>query len=243
MWRLLRLAYRRGCPAQTLFAIFITNSSRRVAILNQHAGDGLCCLWDYHVIAMRYVPEERTSAVQREDNRGGGEGGGGVGYSQDDGGYCCNRNGQIALVYDVDSTLQPFPTALANYVHGSFDESITAQYVFRVVAFDDLMNNFASDRRHMKTPVDDTHQTPHHFRFISPPPRYSCIRARQLPHKHTLPFFLYVPGLPDEDLLSCTDNEPIPFVSVGTVLYGVRQLLEYFNVSGAVEPHYIQSSH
>lgn len=225
VWRLLHLANQRGCPAHSLFAIFITNSSRRVAILNQRAAKGFCCVWDYHVIAMTYAPENHGPPGAS------GGGGGGVNDNQSNSKYKFNGNGQIPLVYDVDSTLQPFPTTLANYVHCSFDESITAQYLFRVVTFDDLMNNFASDRRHMKTRDDATHHCSPHSEFISPPPRFSCIQARQLTHKHTLPYFLHVPGVPgEEDFLSrIEDNESsISIVNVGTVLYGVKQLLEYF---------------
>lgn len=73
------------------------------------------------------------------------------------------------LVYDLDSEL-PFPTFFTRYVTETFrtDAILNPEYhrIFRVVPATTFLQNFASDRRHMRK--DDGS-------WLKPPPAYPCI--------------------------------------------------------------------
>ena len=73
------------------------------------------------------------------------------------------------LVFDLDSDL-PFPTYFHKYVTETFrtDAILNPEYhrFFRVVPAPLFLQNFASDRRHMKKPDGS---------WMKPPPPYPCI--------------------------------------------------------------------
>ncbi|XP_044746553.1 protein N-terminal glutamine amidohydrolase isoform X1 [Coccinella septempunctata] len=83
---------------------------------------------------------------------------------------------QRCLVYDLDSDL-PFPTYVHKYITETFrtDHILKSDYFrfFRVVPAKEFLNDFSSDRRHMKRP-DGT--------WIKPPPSYSPITNSNNPH-------------------------------------------------------------
>nr|CAH7729023.1 unnamed protein product [Callosobruchus chinensis] len=75
------------------------------------------------------------------------------------------------LVYDLDSEL-PFPTYVHKYVTETFrtDHILKPDYFryFRVIPANEFLDEFASDRRHMKRPNGT---------WIKPPPTYPPIRT------------------------------------------------------------------
>lgn len=201
VWHILHLAQRKGLPAQNLFAVFITNAQRCVGVAMQRAAseqDGRrLCFWDYHVIPIIRVPSE---------------------------------NGAAALVFDCDSLL-PFPTPLVEYVNRSLRCDVkgtnceNAPHHFRVVRFDELVNHFASDRRHMLQQEDlGNSKKP---TWSSTPPQRPCIRARLETHTHTLPFFLHTNGLSHDDHLSRGADRSV-HREIGTVFYDAQMLLGFF---------------
>lgn len=162
VWRILKLASSRGYQPQTLFAVFISNPQRRIPVWFQVSGektlDGLC-VWDYHVVAL-VNPQPQSEP----------------------------------LIYDVDSNL-PFPVSLTTYVryalwHCGTDYSglQTAQsshdqgHQFRSVPYEQMIQRFASDRRHMVIPGTTS--------YFSDPPPVPCIRGAKAECEHTLPVFL-----------------------------------------------------
>nr|CAI5823505.1 unnamed protein product [Callosobruchus analis] len=80
------------------------------------------------------------------------------------------------LVYDLDSEL-PFPTYVHKYVTETFrtDHILKPDYFryFRVIPANEFLNEFASDRRHMKRPNGT---------WIKPPPTYPPIRTSVCAH-------------------------------------------------------------
>nr|CAH7729022.1 unnamed protein product [Callosobruchus chinensis] len=80
------------------------------------------------------------------------------------------------LVYDLDSEL-PFPTYVHKYVTETFrtDHILKPDYFryFRVIPANEFLDEFASDRRHMKRPNGT---------WIKPPPTYPPIRTPVCAH-------------------------------------------------------------
>merc|ERR1719483_1086250 len=79
------------------------------------------------------------------------------------------RPDERTLVYDLDSEL-PFPTYFHKYVTETFrtDAILNPEYhrIFRVVPATIFLQNFASDRRHMRKEDGS---------WLKPPPPYPCI--------------------------------------------------------------------
>lgn len=75
------------------------------------------------------------------------------------------------VVYDLDSTLA-FPCTLKEYVKRTLqsEENLKPQYrrMFRVMSGQYFIDNFASDRSHMKADNDT---------WLRPPPSYPCIKT------------------------------------------------------------------
>lgn len=205
-WHILRLASEKGFPMDNLYAIFISNPNRCVAIQMQQAaseGSGGVCLWDYHVVPV---------IVSKAD---GGE--------------------PTAFVYDTDSTL-PFPTSLANYLHCSISRTpsngITFAQLyetglcpeFRVVTFADMLRLFSSDRRHMISTKTESNgnSLP---QYMSPPPQHPCISASNLRHSHSLPLFLKMSSTAEHDSFA-VDDDLIKFQAPGVLLQHIPDVLE-----------------
>ena len=102
------------------------------------------------------------------------------------------------LVYDLDSEL-PFPTYFHKYVTETFrtDAILNPEYhrIFRVVPATTFLQNFASDRRHMRK--DDGS-------WLKPPPNYPCISNSA--SAHNLDEFISMDGSTGfGEVLSLTD--------------------------------------
>lgn len=216
VWRILNIARGKGRCLDHLFAMFITNSRRHVAIGMQKAAAARrdptkTCFWDYHVVPIIRIPLRNGSTV--------------------------------TLVYDCDSLLT-FPTTLMEYTASSFRASsnegvgscsTAPPYVFRVVRFDELVDKFSSDRRHMLRSNDSS--CSNWGSYVSRPPQQPCIRARLTSDPHTLPSFLHVDGLLGKDHLSCgahacRNGEE----DIGWLFYDVRSLHAFFPENQLISP-------
>lgn len=159
-----RLIERADHETDSLYAVFVSNERRQVPIWRQRSaerrGEAIDppCVWDYHVFA---------AAAQR---RGG----------HDD-------EGNHSLVYDLDTTLDPFPCEFEQYRREALrppPPTLTRRY--RVVPARELFARFSSDRSHMRTADGDG--------WAMPPPPWPPI-GRDLSDKHTLPSFLDMRGV------------------------------------------------
>lgn len=87
------------------------------------------------------------------------------------------------LVYDQDSVLS-FPCPFSEYWEDGIrsDASMRPDFVrnFRLVAAADFLQSFASDRSHMRNPVDGS--------WLKPPPQYPCIQTPN--SSNNLPSFI-----------------------------------------------------
>lgn len=205
VWRILDIAQGKGQRPDHLFAMFITNSRRHIAIGMQKAAaewdQTKTCLWDYHVVPIIRIP----------------------------------RNGEntVTLVYDCDSLL-PLPITLMEYAARSFcasgdnsgSNSTDPPYVFRVVRFDEMVDKFSSDRRHMLRPNGSN--SCNEETYVSRPPQLACIKARLTADPHTLPSFLHVDGLIGKDHLSHGADASMNAQRIGCVFYDGDSLNAFF---------------
>ena len=118
-------------------------------------------------------------------------------------------------VYDVDTTLSPYPIALDVYTEYSFPDelcSTTFAPLFRVIPAKKYLDYFESDRSHMYNAHTST--------WSAPPPSYQCIfpsrplsssanrtKGTRSNLKHYLNFGT-----------SLLDEEPLPVDALGVVL-------------------------
>ncbi|KZP20776.1 hypothetical protein FIBSPDRAFT_692145, partial [Athelia psychrophila] len=168
--------------AWDVFAVFISNGSKTVALWNQRlaATPGEVVVWDYHVVLLLRVKAKHLDANQR---------------------------GQIewpsaAWIYDFDSVLNgasmgdpiswqsasamtyatPIPqvTSAPGWTLVLLDADSEEFYrsVFRVVPADTLFAQFASDRSHMLVPVDSPRYRPASpHAYTAPLPAWPAIRG------------------------------------------------------------------
>ena len=151
-----RLAYRKlHNPQQTAiegdqttyFVVIVSNERKSVPMFYQRASESQerPCVWDYHVFLIG-----RTTKNSSSSNN--------------------NNNNQQAWVYDIDTTLTPYPLPLQVYLRHSFSEKLsTTTYapLFRVVPATLFLRHFESDRSHMYNAHTGT--------WSAPPPPYQCI--------------------------------------------------------------------
>lgn len=205
VWRVLNIARGKGQCPDHLFAMFITNARRHIPIKMQKAAaewdQTKTCFWDYHVIPIIQIPVLGGKVV--------------------------------TYVFDCDSLLA-LPTTLMEYAARSFCVSVDnpgtgptdSPYVFRVVRFDELVDKFASDRRHMLQPNESN--CSNWDTYVSRPPQQPCIKARLTSDPHTLPSFLHVDGLTGKDHLSRGADAYRNAPHIGCVYYDVDSLLAFF---------------
>jgi hypothetical protein len=132
-------------------------------------------------------------------------------------------------VYDVDTTLRPYPLPLVDYLRQSFDpvNNSIRRYRprFRIVSGSMFRRYFASDRSHMWNPVTR--------RYNAPPPPYECIVVKKSTfsslssssnhhHDHdepelrnTLPYYLH---FDDDEDVNPPSGCPLPREALGTIL-------------------------
>jgi N-terminal glutamine amidase len=86
-----------------------------------------------------------------------------------------DRTKNNLLVYDVDTTLVPYPIPLSDYLSATFSavEQYCPEFVplFRLVSAEMYLQYFSSDRSHMYNTEKNTwNEPPPHYRCILPPP-------------------------------------------------------------------------
>ncbi|KAH8108170.1 N-terminal glutamine amidase-domain-containing protein [Cristinia sonorae] len=175
-----------------VFAVFISNHDKMVAIWCQKAND--IVVWDYHVVLV--VRPRLEPTLHQQD-------------SGDNGSSDTNRNPESpeSWIYDFDTRL-PMPYRAAEYMMNSFPyafqgkDVIDPRYVslFRVVSIQDYLDHFASDRSHMIVRQTDAQLREEHegevadvlpgtIRYSSPPPLYPPLcgaKAREKGVGHNL---------------------------------------------------------
>ncbi len=166
------------------FVIFISSENRCVPIWQQKMNESDLnddpVLWDYHVVLLRQEVDEN----------------------------CFSKN---IYIYDFDTRL-PFPSTYHIYLSQCFKTSVLSNIkeefspLFRVVKAKEFLDNFASDRRHMKTntlidsstnittsspkrddpaeyippppPPPSSSSSSSSFTWLSPPPKWNCIQGQ-----------------------------------------------------------------
>lgn len=126
IWQLAQQLVDEGADAATLQVIFISNPQRQVVLFNQRNGADLGhVVWDYHVI------------LRQQDSAGDGEG---------------------DRIFDLD-TLLPFPCNTRDYLEATFglQQELQQPYraLLRLVPAADYLQNFYSDREHMRGQVEE----------------------------------------------------------------------------------------
>jgi N-terminal glutamine amidase len=158
-----------SCPPQplsinTLYVIWISNRIKHVPMLYQRASSSSndICHWDYHVIALE---DRRKSSHDTK-------------HHMND-----NNNDDNYYIYDLDTTLQPYPIVLQAYLQQSFpsihqyinpNDSSKYQPMFRVVSASSYIKYFTSHRLHMYNEIKQT--------WNAPPPCYQCIIGQPYDH-------------------------------------------------------------
>lgn len=150
-----RLAYRKlhqqmqGHETQEYyFVVIISNKQKTVLMFHQRASDSpddAPCCWDYHVILIG-VRVHKDTEEKIEQNK------------------------KSVVVYDVDTTLTPYPVPLSKYLRASFPDRVRSKTyapLFRLIPADNYIRYFASDRSHMYNAATG--------KWKAPPPSYQCI--------------------------------------------------------------------
>lgn len=159
----------KNINSERYYVVFISNPQKCVPMYNQRAAISLlsssspsstrrnekpCCFWDYHVILLGVTPISSATSCKNDDTN--------------------------ILVYDIDTTIMPYPVPLHQYLSLSFpldyysNNMNSSQYLqykpyFRIVPAEKYIQFFASDRSHMYNEVTQS--------YNEPPPPYSCIAA------------------------------------------------------------------
>lgn len=188
-WRLARRLYdRNNQPSR--WVVFLSNETKQVPMRHQRAAESEICCWDYHVILVEKIDDDRN-----------------------------NDKSSHFVVYDVDTTLQPYPIPLDTYLQESFFPEFAP--LFRVIPVSMYLRYFSSDRSHMFS----------NGKWNAPPPTYACIPGsdpKRLPN--TMQHYMdFMPNQKDELL-------PIPTEALGT-MFTLEQFKKHclFNLSNEQE--------
>ena len=161
VWKLCEQFQKRGGDTKQLYAVFISSHERQTALWNLKCGGTADFqLWDYHVILIKSAPSGRESSQSTTDTVTGVRG-----------------HESESLVYDLDTFL-PFPVSFNQYVKEVLRPELILhlrsaglpERLFRVVSADAFLEEFASDRSHMRK-EDGT--------WFAPPPPYPPIRSQK----------------------------------------------------------------
>ena len=161
VWKLCEQFQKRGGDTKQLYAVFISSHERQTALWNLKCGGTADFqLWDYHVILIKSAPSGRESSQSTTDTVTGVRG-----------------HESESLVYDLDTSL-PFPVSFNQYVKEVLRPELILhlrsaglpERLFRVVSADAFLEEFASDRSHMRK-EDGT--------WFAPPPTYPPIRSQK----------------------------------------------------------------
>jgi N-terminal glutamine amidase len=181
-------------PEQHYYVVFISNENQTVAMLHQKAAsstseEGLI-VWDYHVILLCHAEHQQSLSDDKEQDDDAATSSTNDNYDPTkESSTSKNRSrkmGMMMLVYDLDTTLEPYPLPLADYLDRSFPSrtgstttarSRTTMMMrkqplwyrpkFRIVPADEFRHYFASDRSHMWNAATG--------QYNAPPPPYECI--------------------------------------------------------------------
>jgi N-terminal glutamine amidase len=191
-------------PEQHYYVVFISNENQTVAMLHQKAASNTSeegfIVWDYHVILLGYAAEQKQSlSDEAEEQEVDDTAAPSMDANYDPTNESSSSNGtsknrsrrnieMTMLVYDLDTTLQPYPMPLADYLDRSFPSrtgsststvrSSTMLMMrkqppqlyrpqFRIVPAQEFRHYFASDRSHMWNAATG--------QYNAPPPPYECI--------------------------------------------------------------------
>ncbi|KAI5124492.1 hypothetical protein M0805_003019 [Coniferiporia weirii] len=173
------LTDQKLCEVWRIYAVFISNHSKSVALWNQKLREDIV-LWDYHVVlaltlrprlggleaarsGIQYETEKGTDASQALDPRDGS-----------------GERPRNVWVYDMDSRLD-MPCRWEGKMSLAFCFNAAAEAgwtvsdayrsMFRIVAGEEYLEGFASDRTHMIS------TEPGPPWYLSPPPHYECIQG------------------------------------------------------------------
>ena len=174
-----RLAYRKlhhrtqidNISNERFYVAFISNPQKCVPMYHQRAattagavkGEQPCCFWDYHVILLGTTDADGSNNCDCDD--------------------ADNTKSKRILVYDMDTTIVPYPVPLQGYVSLSFQlddgprnniHSRDARYepYFRIIPAETYIKYFTSDRSHMYNTKTQS--------YNKPPPPYRCIVASNM---------------------------------------------------------------
>lgn len=148
---------------------------RRLA--EQHGSDGL-----YAVFVSN--PERRTPIWrQRAASAAAGPGGCCVCWDYHSWAVRTRRSGEEggSLVYDLDTTLEPFPVPFAVYRREALRPCAGPARLYRIVPAREMLASFSSDRSHMRTADGG---------WTAAPPAWAPIRGSGVDDSNTLPAFL-----------------------------------------------------
>jgi N-terminal glutamine amidase len=180
-------------PEQHYYVAFISNENQTVAMLHQKAAsstteEGLI-VWDYHVILLCYAEQQQSlSDDEQEEEDDTAASSTNANYDPTKEPSDSKNIGLMMLVYDLDTTLEPYPLPLADYLDRSFPSRTGSSSTtttarsrtmmmrkqpqlyrpkFRIVPADEFRHYFASDRSHMWNAATG--------QYNAPPPPYECI--------------------------------------------------------------------
>lgn len=136
---------------------------------SMHSNEKPCCFWDYHVILIGVTTTDSTSCCESYDNG--------------------DIDDKHVLVYDIDTTIVPYPVPLHQYLLLSFPNEFSSQNhtsrcmqykpYFRIIPAEQYIQYFTSDRSHMFNEMIQS--------YNEPPPPYSCIVATRSADKRNSP--------------------------------------------------------
>ena len=159
VWKLCEQFQKRGGDTKQLYVVFISSHERQTALWNLKCGGTADFgLWDYHVILIKSAPSDRESSQSTTDTVTD----------------VCEHE---SLVYDLDTSL-PFPVSFNQYAKEVLRPELILhlrsaglpERLFRVISADAFLQEFASDRSHMRK-EDGT--------WFAPPPPYPPIRSQK----------------------------------------------------------------
>ncbi|THH08212.1 hypothetical protein EW145_g2854 [Phellinidium pouzarii] len=142
---------RTTCELWRVYAIFISNRSKSVALWQQKLREDVV-LWDYHVIlALR--PRHSGPAAGRRV-------------------WVYDMDSRLDVPCSLEDYISlTFPYATAEAAGAGWTVSDAYRSMFRIVDGEEYLQNFASDRTHMLA------LEPGLPRYLSPPPQYGCLQG------------------------------------------------------------------
>jgi hypothetical protein len=162
------------------YVAFISNQHKCVPMYHQRAASAAssvqgnekpCCYWDYHVILLGVTTTTDKTILNESDRND-------------------NVSNKSILVYDIDTTIVPYPVPLHQYLTLSFPLEYFASHIhnshyldykpyFRIIPAEKYIQYFTSDRSHMFNEITNS--------YNEPPPPYSCIVATTSTNDRTIP--------------------------------------------------------